>query len=162
MRRQIDRIEGAYYERGYVYSFHFHLIWGTKYRRQVFTTPALVSEMKGIIRHVAEVSWVTIEEMEVIPDHVHMFISFRPKHAPTDVVKNLKGASARIFLAAHPEIRKACFWGGHLWSSSYYMSTLGSISRDTVEDTSGTSMRQKKRAIPPPDFNQGRNCLNFN
>lgn len=40
MRRHIDRIEGACYERGYVYSFHFHLIWSTKYRRQIFTAPA--------------------------------------------------------------------------------------------------------------------------
>ena len=95
MRRHIDRIEGTCYERGYVYSFHFHLIWVTKYRRQVFTTPALVSEMKGILRHVAEVSGVTVEEMEVMPDHVHMLISFRPKHAPTDVVKNLKGGKCR-------------------------------------------------------------------
>ena len=151
MRRHIDRIEGACYERGYVYSFHFHLIWATKYRRQVFTTPALVSEMKGILRHVAEASGVAIEEMEVMPDHVHMLISFRPKHAPTDVVKNLKGSSARIFLAAHPEVRKAKFWGGHLWSNSYYMSTLGSMSRDTAERYIRNQYVPKEKGNSSPD-----------
>lgn len=107
--------------------------------------------MKGILRHVAEVSGVTVEEMEVMPDHVHTFISFRPKHAPTDVVKNLKGASARIFLAAHPEIRKACFWGGHLWSNSYYMSTLGSMSRDTVGRYIRNQYAPKEKGNSSPD-----------
>ena len=51
MKRHIDRIEGAHYERGYVYSFHYHLIFVTKYRRNVFTTPELVDEMKSHRNH---------------------------------------------------------------------------------------------------------------
>lgn len=54
MRRHIDKIEGAQYERGYVYQFHFHLIWVTKYRRQVFTTPVLVADMKQMLCDIAE------------------------------------------------------------------------------------------------------------
>lgn len=133
MKRHIDRIEGACYERGYVYNFHYHLIWVTKYRNKIFTTPGLVQEMKDILLRIAEVSEVTVETMEVMPDHVHMLISFKPKYAPTDVVKNLKGASARLFFKAHPEIKTKRMWGGKLWSNSYFMSTLGNMSRDVVE-----------------------------
>lgn len=133
MKRHIDRIEDACYERGYVYNFHFHLIWVTKYRNEIFTTPELVSEMKDILQHTANVSGYTIETMEVMPDHVHLLIGFKPKHAPTSVVKTLKGASARLFFKAHPEIRAHRMWGGKLWSNSYYMSTLGAMSKDVVE-----------------------------
>ena len=133
MKRHIDRIEGACYGRGYVYNFHYHLVWVTKYRNPVFTTDTLVQDMKDILSHVAEVSGITIESMEVMPDHVHLLLSFKPKHAPTDVVKNLKGASARLFFRQHPEVRKQCMWGGKLWSNSYYMGTLGNMSRDVVE-----------------------------
>lgn len=133
MRRKLDKIEGAVYERGYVYNFHFHLIWVTKYRRQVFTTPELVEEIRQYLREAADYDDVIIEEMEVMPDHVHLLISFKPKKAATSVVKYLKGYSARNFLARHPDIKKAKFWGGHLWSNSYYMSTLGNMSRATVE-----------------------------
>lgn len=133
MKRHIDKIEGACYERGYVYNFHFHLIWVTKYRNQIFTTPELVDEMKDILSHIAKLSDVTIETMEVMPDHVHMLISFKPKYAPTDIVKNFKGSSARLFFKTHPDIKAKYMWGGKLWSNSYFMSTLGNMSRDVVE-----------------------------
>lgn len=127
------RVEGAIYERNYVYNFHYHLIWVTKYRQQVFTTPELVDEMKELLTRIAALNDVSIETMEVMPDHVHMLISFKPKYAATDIVKALKGGSARLFFKNHPEIRDAKLWGGHLWSHSYYMSTLGSMSKDVVE-----------------------------
>ena len=127
------RIEDAVYERNYVYNFHFHLIWVTKYRKELFTTPELVSEMKDILARIADLNDVSIETMEVMPEHVHMLISFKPKYAPTNVVKALKGGSARLFFANHPEIKNHEFWGGHLWSHSYYMSTLGNMSKATVE-----------------------------
>ena len=62
-----------------------------------------------------------------------MLISFKPKYAAADVVKALKGHSAKRFFANHPDIRNRKLWGGHLWTHSYYMSTLGNMSRDTVE-----------------------------
>ena len=127
------RIEYAVYERNYVYNFHFHLIWVTKYRKQLFTTPELVAEMKDILSRIADLNDVLIEQMEVMPDHVHMLISFKPKNAPTNIVKAFKGGSARLFFAAHPDIKEDKFWGGHLWSHSYYMSTLGNMSKETVE-----------------------------
>ena len=128
-------IEGAIYERGYVYNFHFHLIWCTKYRNPVFSTPELVKDMKDLLLYIAGLNDVTVETMEVMPDHVHMLISFKPKKAPTDVVKALKGGSARMFLEKHPEIRKQYYWGSaHLWTRSYYMSTLGNMSREVAEN----------------------------
>ncbi len=132
MKRK-ERIDGAIYERNYVYNFHYHLIWVTKYRKEVFTTPALVQEMKDILLQQAQVSDITIEEMEVMPDHIHLMVSCKPKMAPSTVVKCLKGHSAKLFFKNHPEIRDHAFWGGHLWSHSYYMSTLGNMSKDVVE-----------------------------
>ena len=54
------------------------------------------------------------------------------KYSATDVVKNLKGHSAKIFFINHPEIKAAKMWGGHLWSHSYYMGTVGNMSKETV------------------------------
>ena len=128
-----ERIPGAVYERNYVYNFHYHLIWVTKYRRPVFTTEVLVQEMKTLLQSLALEKEITIETMEIMPEHVHLLISFKPKYAPTDIVKYLKGHSAKQFFMVHPEIREHDFWGGHLWSHSYYMSTLGDMSREVVE-----------------------------
>lgn len=128
------RLDGAIYERNYVYNFHFHLIWVTKYRQPVFTTPELVADMQITLERIAMLNEVTIEQVEIMPDHIHLLISFKPKYAPTNIVKAFKGGSARMFFEKHPEIKAQKFWGGHLWSHSYYMSTLGNMSRETVKN----------------------------
>lgn len=132
MKRK-EYINGAQYERNYVYNFHYHLIWVTKYRQPVFTTPKLVNEMKNILNSIAEAGDILIKEMEVMPEHIHVLISFKPKYAPSSIVKSLKGHSAKMFFANHPEIKNNKLWGGHLWSHSYYMSTLGNMSKEVVE-----------------------------
>ena len=131
--KQKERIEGACYERNHIYNFHYHLIWVTKYRQEIFTTNELVEEMKEILRNIAKAGNILIEEMEVMPEHVHLLISFQPKYAPADIVKSFKGHSAKVFFKNHSEIKNHKLWGGHLWSHSYYMSTLGNMSRDVVE-----------------------------
>ena len=133
MKRHIDKIRDANYERGYVYNTNYHIIWVTKYRNACFTTPELVNEMKSILLDVAKIADITIQEMEVMTDHIHILCSFKPKYSITDIVKNLKGSSARIFLKAHPEIRESQFWSSKLWSSSYYVGTVGNMSKETVK-----------------------------
>lgn len=90
--------------------------------------------MKCILRTVAKDNDIVMEKLEVILDHVHVLISFPPSKAPTSAIKALKGRSAFIFLKRHPEIWQSQYWGGHLWSPSYYMSTLGNMSKDVVEN----------------------------
>ena len=83
MKRR-ERIEGAVYERNYIYNLHYHLIWVTKYRNPAFTSPELVQEMKDILLREASIIDVAIEEIEIMPDHVHLLISFKPKYSITD------------------------------------------------------------------------------
>lgn len=120
------------HERGCVYNFNFHLVFVTKYRKKIFDTPEKVQEMKDLLIEQAEFSDVRIEELEVMPDHVHMLISFRPKYSASQVVKGFKGATARKWFTLHPE-DKSKLWGGHLWSPSYFISTLGEMSKETVK-----------------------------
>lgn len=131
--RKKERVPGANYERGYVYNFHYHLIFVTKYRQAMFTTLEVTQEMTDILLHIAEIADIEVEAIEVMPDHVHMLISFKPKYAPANVVKNIKGSSARIFFKNHPDLASKKMWGGHLWSKSYYMSTVGTMSKEVVE-----------------------------
>ncbi|WP_283595209.1 IS200/IS605 family transposase, partial [Limosilactobacillus galli] len=105
----------------------------TKYRHKTFVTDQLSEEMKQILSSIAKDNNIVIEKMEVMPDHVHVLISFPPSKAPASAIKALKGRSAYIFLKRHPEIKQSQYWGGHLWSPSYYMSTLGNMSKEVVE-----------------------------
>lgn len=128
-----ERIKDAIYARRYVYNFHYHLIWTTKYRHQIFVTDQLASEMKDILRQIAKDNEIVIEKMEIMPDYVHVLIGFPPSRTPTSAIKALKGRSAFIFLRRHPEICQSQYWSDHLWSPSYYMSTLGNMSKEIVQ-----------------------------
>ena len=86
----------------------------TKYRHKTFATNELSNEMKEILWQVAEDNEIVIEKMEVMPDHVHVLISFPPGEVPTSAIKALKDRNAFIFLRRHPEIRRSQSWGGHL------------------------------------------------
>ena len=108
--------------------------------------------MKTILKDLSAVNEILIEEMEVMPDHIHLLISFKPKHAPSSIVKYLKGHSAKIFFQNHPEIRDSSFWGGHLWSHSYYMSTLGNMSQEVVEKYIRNQYTKWPRTHSSPDF----------
>lgn len=136
--------ENAIHERGYVYNFHYHLVWVTKYRQPVFKESDQAQEMIGILMAIAANNEITVESGEVMPDHVHLLISFKPKYAPATVVKVFKGISARMWFERHPESRQLV-WGGHLWAPSYYMGTLGDMSRKTVENY--IANQRKERGI---------------
>lgn len=88
--------------------------------------------------------------MEVVPDHVHMLINFKPKYSTTNVIKTLKGGSARIFLRHHPEIKQKQYWGGHLWSRSYYIGPLGNMSKEIIERHIANQRTTKNNAERPP------------
>lgn len=115
-----------------VYDFNFHLVFVTKYRKQVFDSEEKRQVMKEILQSIADMYEITIQELEVLPDHIDLLISFSPKHAPSSIVKTIKGRSAREWFKQYPETKKD-LWKGHLWSSSFFMSTIGDASKDVVE-----------------------------
>ena len=65
---------------------------------------------------------VTIVEMETDQDHIHLLVECTPQHYIPDILKTLKGVSARRLFQLHPEIKQK-LWGGHLWNPSYFVAT---------------------------------------
>lgn len=108
------------YNRSNVVDFNFHLVLVTKYR--------------------------IIQTMEVMPVHVHLLISFPPKMAPSSAVKSLKGSSGREWFKQFPET-EAILWKKHLWTGSFFMSTVGNVSKNIVE---AYIKNQKQRPIGRP------------
>lgn len=114
-----------------VYDFHFHLVFVTKYRKAIFDAKEKQEELKTLLSSFAEKNGSTIENVEVMPDHVHLVLSFPPKFAPSSIIKSFKGAAAREWFRLHPEDKEKLY-KGHLWSPSFFMRTVGVVSRETV------------------------------
>lgn len=114
---------------GAVYSLKYHLVWCPKYRRKVFTD-GVDETLKILLYEKAETLGITIEAMEVMPDHVHLFVSTDPTEAPQRLVNQLKGFTSRRLREIHPHLksRLPC-----MWSRSYYAGSVGSVSEATVK-----------------------------
>jgi len=116
------------YEKHHVYLMNYHLIWCPKRRR-----PVLVGEVKNvlmqIIKNKAKQIGVDIIAFEIMPDHVHIFVSAYPTIPIHKIVKEFKGVSSNILRKEFPHLLKL----PSLWTHSYFASTAGNISNETIK-----------------------------
>ena len=63
-----------------------------------------------------------------------MVIRGEPKLAPSHVMQVIKSISAREFFKLYPDIRKRYFWGGKLWTQSYFVETIGNANAETIRE----------------------------
>lgn len=106
-----------------VFDLKYHLVWIPKYRRHV-----LVGEVarytKEVLQQVAEEYEFTIDTMEVMEDHVHVFLEAPPRYSPAKVVQIMKSISGREVFKRFPKLREK-FWSGELWSDGYFVRSVG-------------------------------------
>ena len=119
------------YGRGYVYSLQYHIVWCTKYRKPILKD-GIDMELKQMLQEIAEEYHFQILAMEVMPDHIHLLLDCRPQFMVSDMVKILKGNTARWLFLRHPRLKET-LWGGHLWNPSYCAVTVSDRSREQVE-----------------------------
>lgn len=117
--------------RNSVYQIGYYIVWCTKYRKQILTDQ-VAEDMQELLTKIAADNNFIIESMEVMPDHIHLFVTATPNHLISSMIKALKGVSARYLFKKHPNLKKQ-LWGGHLWNPSYYVGTVGKISEQTIK-----------------------------
>ena len=114
--------------RNKVFLIQYHIVWCSKRRK-----PVLVGEVKDrleqIIRQVAEELGIKVLELSINPNHVNLLTSAYPTIAVHKIVRRIKGRSSNILRREFPELFKL----PSLWTHSYYVSTIGAISREDVE-----------------------------
>lgn len=114
---------------GSVYSLKYHLVWCSKYRRTVLVG-TIADELRSLICQKAQELGVTIEALEIMPDHVHLFIESDPTEAPQRLANQFKGYTSRILRLKFPQLRSRI---PSLWSRSYYVGSIGHVSEETVK-----------------------------
>ena len=112
-----------------VYNVGYHLIWCPKYRRKVLIPPIDV-ELKRLLLEKAKEINVEIEKMEILPDHVHVFVKSDPTSAPHWIVQQFKGYTSRMLREKFSFLRTKL---PTLWTRSYYCESVGHISEATVK-----------------------------
>jgi putative transposase len=112
----------------HVFLLNYHLVWCPKRRRKVLIGN-VESRLKQIIGEVANELSIQVLALEVMPDHLHLFVSSRPELSLTHIVKAIKGRSSRVLREEFPELQRM----PSLWTHSYFVSTAGNVSADTIK-----------------------------
>ena len=111
-----------------VYNLGYHVVFCPKYRRKVLID-GIDERLKELLEEKASELEITIESMEVMPDHVRLFIRSKPTYAIHFVVNQLKGYSSVKLRKEFPKLRSRL---PTLWTRSYFVESVGRISEETV------------------------------
>lgn len=113
---------------GAVFTLKYHLVFCPKYRKAILGGDLKRRLAELLYEKAAELD-AEIETLEVMPDHVHMFVSADPTLAPAQLAAQFKGYTSRV-------LRQEFQWllrMPSLWSRSYYIGSVGHVSESTVK-----------------------------
>ena len=114
---------------GAVFSLKYHLVWCPKYRRAVLVD-AVDRRLRELLTEKSDELGMTVHALEVMPDHVHLFVESDPTHCVAEIVNRLKGHTSRVLRDEFPSLRSRL---PTLWSRSYFASSIGHVSAATIE-----------------------------
>lgn len=123
MTRKVRRYSGGVYDLG------LHVVWCPKYRRRVLGGRVAARLRELIEQKATERGWEIIA-LEVMPDHVHLFVKHEPKASASYVANQFKGYTSRVLREEFPHLRSRM---PTLWSSSFFVASVGAVSADTVQ-----------------------------
>ena len=115
-----------------VYNLNYHIIFITKYRHNV-----LIGKIEEYAKSKLEelcmfYGWDLIS-IELMPDHIHMFVSAEPKVAPLAIASTLKSILTVEIFRKFPTLKQQYFWGSGLFSRGCYYGSAGTVSAATIK-----------------------------
>ena len=102
----------------------YHIVFCPKYRYGILEGKAEVFVRNELYKLCGQKDQVTIEEINLQSDHVHIMLSIPPKYAVSEIMGYLKGKTAIKLFQEQRELTKR-YWGRHVWACGYCVSTIG-------------------------------------
>lgn len=117
-----------------VFSIHLHVVFVTKYRRQVLTKE-MITDCQKVFERVLEVNQSKLKECNGEPDHLHLLLDIHPNNNISDLIGSLKSASSRVLRRKYPSEISRFYWGksAKLWHDSKCIVSCGGASLETVK-----------------------------
>ena len=136
-----------------VYKCEYHIVWTPKYRYRILKD-GLASELQRDLYGLSSMKDVLIEELNIQPDHVHLFCSIPPKLSVSAYMGFLKGKSAIKIMQSYTNLRKKVYWGNHFWTRGYFVSTVG-LDADLIR----RYVKYQEKLERDQERNSGQNTL---
>ena len=114
-----------------VYALQVHVVFITKYRRKLLRGEAQ-ERCRDLVRQTCDALDVRILKGVVSADHVHLHLSYPAKLSVSDLVRRVKGRSARKLVQGYPSVRRR--YGGGFWGIGYGAWSTGAITDEMVNE----------------------------
>ncbi len=111
--------------------FLYHLVLVPKYRKRVLEGKVAV-RLQHLLYEAAKVNRWWVEEMKILPDHVHLMVQLPPTALFAKAVQMLKGGTSRLLRKEFPELEEF-LWGDSFWADGYFAETIGTRDYATVK-----------------------------
>jgi putative transposase len=118
MTRKFNKLSHSLYECKY------HIVFCPKYRYRIMKDEVGETVRQQIYSLCRNKEGVEVLELNIQVDHVHLVVSIPPKYAVSSFMGYLKGKLAIRLFQQYEHLGKR-YWGQHLWSRGYCVSTIG-------------------------------------
>lgn len=118
--------------RSCVHKIFLHLVFVTKYRKEVFSSDML-DELHQVFKETCDQMEGELLEFNGENNHVHLLVCAPPKTSVSNLVGKLKGKSSYVLRSKYFEQLKKKLWGDHLWSPSYCAVSCGGAPLEVVK-----------------------------
>ncbi|MFB5678133.1 IS200/IS605 family transposase [Paenibacillus terreus] len=107
---------------------NYHFVFCPRYRRKVLVSQ-VEARFKELVQELCQENDWCMVAMEVMPDHVHLFLNVLPTDSPADIMAKLKGVTSRLLRQEFKHLKHL----PSLWTRSYFVSTAGNVSSETIK-----------------------------
>ena len=115
-----------------IHDIKYHFVWLTKYRYKILKGK-IKPRLRELLIQGCNARGITVVEGSIGHDHVHMLLSCPTDIAPSKIMQYLKGRSSRLIQDEFPDLKKT-YWGQHLWARGYFCATVGSVTKEIVQN----------------------------
>lgn len=111
-----------------VHNLNLHIVFCPKYRRKCLTGE-VAKRCDALLRQKCAELDCEVSALEILPDHVHLFVAVTPDLAPNHLIAQVKGYTSRVLRQEFPLLLKM----PSLWTRSYYVGAVGHVSQTVVQ-----------------------------
>ncbi len=116
-----------------------------RYRRKIFLQTEVEQRFKELVHEACEELQIQIVALECDKDHTHMFPNALPNLSPVDMMAKIKGVTYKKLREEFPHLRHL----PSLWTRSYFVSTAGNVSSETIKRYVEIRKSEVKKELKP-------------
>ena len=109
----------------------YHVVLVPYKRFKMFDRADIRMQLECIFFAIAESNNFQIKAIEIMADHVHLFINIRPSHSIAEAIQYLKGGSSYELRKIFPIMKE--FHRCRLWSRGKYFRPIGEVNEETIK-----------------------------